>query len=708
MLIIAQVSECVNVVLHECSESRELPVSSCQTTDELCTALEAVFVHGLRETFLERMTSSLAGGRSRKLPEPNYWPTVMLVTHSATLQHISQMSQIHNDVGKCRAWLRLSLNEGLLTSYLKALHLLSNSLSMHYESYALLRHSEHLQLVERKLVGLEAVHKFNLATNCSLFNKWPTDPLVLAGLLVDDSRSSLTRSAAPAQDAAAAILKVAPSLSNSSEAAVPSLSRTPSLLLNALDPDSALDLIVKWRDQHQGGTSASLRSGSEPELDLCRSDVESAHEERSASKPLADTGHQAVPQSFISVLEAYRENSPRAHSMILTPEVCRVVGAWSDGVRAGSGCPSPTSTPKSSSQSVQTDQYLNESPYLSESIQKIHRDQNNTSVLGSTDSDVRSEEAEIGPSQSEPPVRPKTVCNPSDQDQGEAEKSDDGSDCGEEEEAGLAKISTAVGLSGQQYRCADCSRFIGMLYGRPRMCAVDARYYCQDCHSGQERMVVPARVLHNWDFTPYPVSERNGRRLQSVHRSALYNVWQINAPLYELCSALDRVRRLRTQVVFLYAFLRTCRAAETALATFKRTLSYEGEVWRPLAAGSKPHLWLHVHLFSLCDLQDVGGGFLETRLRQAICEGRTHVLACQVCSQKGFICEVCHDSGIVYPFDVHTTACCRQCGSVFHKQCWQQVQWMCSRCERRKARCLRQENSLMNGEREDHSPLTAC
>lgn len=40
------------------------------------------------------------------------------------------------------------------------------------------------------------------------------------------------------------------------------------------------------------------------------------------------------------------------------------------------------------------------------------------------------------------------------------------------------------------------------VYGNPRLCSFDACYYCYECHENQEACI-PARVLHNWDFSKY-------------------------------------------------------------------------------------------------------------------------------------------------------------------------------------------------------------
>ena len=87
----------------------------------------------------------------------------------------------------------------------------------------------------------------------------------------------------------------------------------------------------------------------------------------------------------------------------------------------------------------------------------------------------------------------------------------------------------------QQFRCACCNKsFIGgpvildspevphtltpthspshsthththtLCHGQVRQCDYTGLYYCSDCHHN-EATIIPARVMHNWDFRPRKV-----------------------------------------------------------------------------------------------------------------------------------------------------------------------------------------------------------
>ena len=46
----------------------------------------------------------------------------------------------------------------------------------------------------------------------------------------------------------------------------------------------------------------------------------------------------------------------------------------------------------------------------------------------------------------------------------------------------------------------------------PRLCDYSGQYYCELCH-WNDTLKIPARILHNWDFTSYKVMQMYKRSL---------------------------------------------------------------------------------------------------------------------------------------------------------------------------------------------------
>lgn len=47
------------------------------------------------------------------------------------------------------------------------------------------------------------------------------------------------------------------------------------------------------------------------------------------------------------------------------------------------------------------------------------------------------------------------------------------------------------------------------------MCGFTGSYYCDNCMS-VELVAIPARIIHNWDFKRYPVSQRAYNYIEEV------------------------------------------------------------------------------------------------------------------------------------------------------------------------------------------------
>ena len=79
---------------------------------------------------------------------------------------------------------------------------------------------------------------------------------------------------------------------------------------------------------------------------------------------------------------------------------------------------------------------------------------------------------------------------------------------------GYKGMSVYYGRRVLDWRCIDCTKAIGALFGNGRVCAFTKQHYCEDCHGGDELAVIPARLLFNWDGKPYPVAKSSLRFIQ--------------------------------------------------------------------------------------------------------------------------------------------------------------------------------------------------
>lgn len=231
----------------------------------------------------------------------------------------------------------------------------------------------------------------------------------------------------------------------------------------------------------------------------------------------------------------------------------------------------------------------------------------------------------------------------------------------------LTCLAVEKGLTAQGFRCAGCQHPVGLSRGKAKVCYYSGWYYCQNCHDDNS-FLIPARLLHNWDVSKHKVSKQAKEFLEFVYEEPLLDIQQLNPCLYEHCEPLSTVLRLRQQLQSLRAYLFSCRAM---VAEDLRRRIFPRE-----------YLLLHIHLYSIADLQQVIDGKLAPFLSKVIKFASSHVFNCSLCREKGFFCELCHNGQLLYPFQENVTKRCEGCGAVFHTVCRQKAQ-PCPRCVRR-------------------------
>lgn len=63
----------------------------------------------------------------------------------------------------------------------------------------------------------------------------------------------------------------------------------------------------------------------------------------------------------------------------------------------------------------------------------------------------------------------------------------------------------------------------------------------------------------------------------------------------------------------------------------------------------------HYSLFYFKDFLQIQSGQLQAMLKKSLKTASKHVYECGLCSQKGFICEICKNPQVIYPFEMDTT-----------------------------------------------------
>uniref|UniRef100_A0A0N5AZ03 DUF4206 domain-containing protein n=1 Tax=Syphacia muris TaxID=451379 RepID=A0A0N5AZ03_9BILA len=216
-------------------------------------------------------------------------------------------------------------------------------------------------------------------------------------------------------------------------------------------------------------------------------------------------------------------------------------------------------------------------------------------------------------------------------------------------------------LDQQNNMCAGCGMKISKLYiRRMQYCNYYNKLFCQRCHQGA-KMRIPARVIHQWNFREYPVSDIARRFLLDNYSQPAIDVLAVDAHFYDKFKNLRNVRLLRLQLVHLWSFIRIC-------STAKSTFTMHGNLLSVFSCIPK-HILEDVNLYSMLDFEDVKNGNLIRLIEPVVQYGKCHVNSCEV-SICRFVCELCDQrDDLLFPFQLNKVSRCEECGSLSHIKC---------------------------------------
>ncbi|XP_034251665.1 pleckstrin homology domain-containing family M member 1 isoform X2 [Thrips palmi] len=649
--LVAKLSSCVKDLLVEQADPDSNDDNSSEAVSSLCTALEAIFIHGLKESFIQRVSQAVMSDLDAR-PDPNFWGPLLEVSHRDVIDEVMKLSLVQTDVGRSRAWLRLALNEGVLSRYLEAMRSDGQrALSHYYRKGALLRDVENLELVQRFLEGIESF-PFNLPVNSSLLDVWTLQPLLQAGLWTPPIRPSASKDAvAVATDVAQILEREEQDSLNSDAVSVASFASHNSFVhspMMALNEEEALKIIL-GTPVNETPIAAKLRA-----------------EESNAEK--GDTNDTKLPPEKSIDPASCEESKPESTEPTTEGEQRKEKESEDEGNASMGNSIIGRLGWSSSFEETMSDSGVNQEEANKEKVSKVHSKKklesyhsliesyNTASSSGNNLPDLNDFLSKFEPNSFSSPFA--SLAQETDQF-GNLLKQ-------------LTKLPHELGLDAQQYTCFGCAQPIGFTFGAPRLCGLTGHYFCDDCTvlSGDE-WIVPARVLLNWDYKRYTVSKRAASFLSEIQHHPLLDLKSLNPFLYLTVDEVSELQKLRNQLNLLRAYLFTCR--EPVIEELQKM------VW------PREYLYEHVHLYSVSDLLQIPSGILAQHLKHVITFARNHVYNCRLCSQKGFFCEVCDNPKIIYPFDTENTYRCKGCSAVFHATCLKE-NLPCPKCERRKRR----------------------
>lgn len=81
----AQLASCIKDIQLDQAHSGRF-VSSSEAAESLCITLEAIFIHGVKESIADKF--KIAMGDPDIRPEPNFWPALLVFSHRELIDQV--------------------------------------------------------------------------------------------------------------------------------------------------------------------------------------------------------------------------------------------------------------------------------------------------------------------------------------------------------------------------------------------------------------------------------------------------------------------------------------------------------------------------------------------------------------------------------------------------------------------------------------------
>jgi hypothetical protein len=228
-------------------------------------------------------------------------------------------------------------------------------------------------------------------------------------------------------------------------------------------------------------------------------------------------------------------------------------------------------------------------------------------------------------------------------------------------------------IKQQDYRCASCGIKIREYKIKQfRYCEYFSKYFCRCCHSKQQSYI-PSYIIFNLDFkNNYLVSNKAKKFLDKIYYEPLITLEDLNPTLFETSSNLfSKIKQLRLKLVDCKRYIASCRLAI--------------ELKKYLEENFSDYLYTDTRVYSIDSLYKFKKSKLYDQMKFILNKITQHILACEICSQQGFLCELCKNSKLIYPFDIDNVIKCPNCLTCYHKVCLKQSD-DCLKCKRKKSR----------------------
>jgi run domain Beclin-1 interacting cysteine-rich containing protein len=243
-------------------------------------------------------------------------------------------------------------------------------------------------------------------------------------------------------------------------------------------------------------------------------------------------------------------------------------------------------------------------------------------------------------------------------------------------------IKTETIMRQQDYRCADCgyrlmtepSNFTKMF----RYCEYYGKYFCRCCHVNSTSYI-PSYVIFKMDFKQtYYVCKKAKHFLDKIFYEPLITLEDLNPAAFKKNDLLFQVKKTRLKLYNCQKYINSCRFAYQLKDFLEKHFEYY------LVSDTRVYSFDVLFKFKKTDYDEQLGDILNKII--------DHILKCELCSQKAFICELCNKKNeLLYPFNIDHVCKCPNCLNCYHIKCFKSPE-LCPKCIRKRSRTSHDAN----------------
>ncbi len=227
-------------------------------------------------------------------------------------------------------------------------------------------------------------------------------------------------------------------------------------------------------------------------------------------------------------------------------------------------------------------------------------------------------------------------------------------------------------MQQQNFRCADC----GIQVRKDKMksfnyCEYYCKYFCRCCHIGNQSYI-PAYIVNSLDFkTKYEVSKKAKNFLETIYNQPVINLESLNSSLFERTNIFSKFKKVRCKLNNCRHYINSCRFA----IDLKNLLTNQFD---DFIINDQMAYSIEI-LFKIKQTN-----YFEV-FKKIVNDCIEHIKKCELCSQQGYICGICNNNELLYPFELDKVQKCDNCLTCCHKNCLKKPE-LCPRCKRKQNR----------------------